>query len=40
MRETPRLYTQKEVDEARKQGYEIAEALYSSVIKRMKEEKR
>jgi hypothetical protein len=36
IRETPKTYSQKDLDLARKQGYEIAEELYRAVIKNLK----
>jgi hypothetical protein len=36
VKEPIKLFTSREVDLARKQGYEIAEALYSEVIRNLK----
>jgi hypothetical protein len=38
MKEEIKTYTARDLDEARKQGYQVAEELYLKVIKRMKEE--
>ena len=36
--QSPKLYTSKEVDQARKEGWELCEGLYMNVIKQIKKE--